>query len=116
MLKSVIAAAFLATSAALAPMVQAAPANCWIIPEGTPSTQRVDGFRCHVVERTNANGHTVYDITHFQGRGAQFTVVLWTDGTAEVVMDGEVVEFPWHYDHDGDTRLVLGHGNGQFVF
>ena len=115
MFKSIIASLAVLTCC-LGNPAMAKPSNCWIIPEGTPSTQRVDGFRCDIVERTNANGHTVYDITHFQGKGAQFTVVLWTDGTAEVVMDAEVAEFPWYYDHDGDTRLVLGHGNGQFVF
>ena len=110
MFKSIIASLAVLTCC-LGNPAMAKPSNCWIIPAG----ERSDSFRCDVVERTNANGHTVYDITHFEGNGAQFSVVLWTDGTAEVFVNGEVVEFPWYYDHDGDTRIDLP-GGDQFVF
>jgi len=86
--------------------------NCWIAPVSSETTQ---SFRCKVVERTNANGDTVYDITHFQGSGAQFSVVLWTDGTAELFVNDIVANTTWYYDHDGDVRLDLG-SNGEFIF
>ena len=110
MFKSIIASLAVLTCC-LGNPAMAKPSNCWILPAGGES----DSFRCDVVERTNANGHIVYDITHFEGKGAEFSVVLWDDGIAEVLVNGEVVEFPWYYDHDGDTRINLPSGD-QFVF
>ena len=46
-------------------------------------------FRCRVNRRVNQNGHIVFDIRHFRGGNAYFSVVMWTDGTAELFMNGE---------------------------
>jgi len=116
--KALIAAAAVTVGTwGAAPMpAEAAASNCWIVPT---SGYRVDPFRCDVSERTNANGHTVYDIRHFQGAGAHFSVILWTvrgvPTTAEVFIDGERYITDWYYDEDGDVRLDLG-PSGEFVF
>ena len=115
MLKATLAAALVAASSFFAPAVEAKPSNCWIL-EYSETSSMVDPFRCDVTKRVNANGHTVYDITHFQGAGAQFTVVLWDDQMAEVIFkDGKRYEFEWYYDSDKDTRLILP-DLGHFVF
>ncbi len=111
---SAIAAASVAITGALsnAPVAQAAAANCWHIPVGARS---VEPFRCDVSARTNANGHLVYDIRHFQGNGAHFSVIIWDDGMAEVFIDGERYDTTWYYDRHADVRLDIG-DEGEFVF
>ncbi len=110
------AAAASLTILAAAP-ADAASQSCWIVPRGGRS---VPSFRCDVSLRTNANGHKVVDITHFQGNGARFSVVLWTDDynrptTAEVFVNGERFRTAWYRDSDGDVRLDMGN-HGTFVF
>ena len=51
--------------------------------------------------RVNNNGHTVIDIDNG-------TVVLWKDGTAEVLHNNIPYShrwFTWNVDDDGDYRL-----------
>lgn len=121
MLKQLAAAAAVATcclfNPAGIPEAKAAAQNCWIVPASGAS---VSPFRCDVTVRTNANGHKVIDIRHFQGSGASFSVILWTDEYrnptyAEVFVDGERYETSWWRDSDGDARLDMG-SYGTFVF
>ena len=121
MLKNLLAAASIATcclfNPAGMPEAEAAASNCWIVPA---SGRTVSPFRCDVSTRTNANGHTVVDIRHFQGSGAHFSVILWTDeygnpnGT-EVFVDGDRFTATWYRDSDGDHRIDMG-SYGEFVF
>ena len=84
----------------------AATTNCWIV--GNHQTASRRPFRCNVNRRINANGHIVWDVTHNQQNGASFTVVLWTDDTADVSFrDGTSVHVPAYTDSDGDQRIVL---------
>lgn len=107
-LKTLAASALIAVSTfgAVAP-AQARPTNCWIL--GNASNANSKPFRCNVHRRVNANGHTVFDVKHYQGRGASFTVVFWTDDTAEVIIPGESpMRLRSYTDKDGDQRLVGG--------
>ena len=108
--KSLIAAALLSFTTA-APAI-AAPSACWII---RPNVANNPAFSCDVSERTNYNGDLVYDITHQEGRGADFSVIIWDDGTSEIFVDGARHTTTWYYDHEGDVRLNLN-DNVQFVF
>ena len=98
------------------PAAEAAAQSCWIVPTSGAS---VSPFRCDVSRRTNANGHIVHDIRHFQGNGAHFSVVLWTQGGnpdgAEVFIEGERFTTSWYRDGEGDVRVSIGR-HGTFVF
>ena len=121
MLKTLLASASLAVcclfNPAGMPEAKAAASNCWIVPT---NGRQVPSFRCDVSTRTNANGHTVVDIRHFQGDGAHFSVILWTDSNrnpngAEVFIQGERFTATWYRDSDGDHRINMG-SYGEFVF
>ena len=106
--KALAASALIAVSTfgAIAP-ANAAPTNCWIL--GNDSSASRQAFRCDVTRRTNANGHTVFDVKHFKNNGASFTVVFWTDDKAEVIFAGEEpITLPSYTDKDGDQRIVAG--------
>jgi hypothetical protein len=108
-LKALAASALIAVSSfgAIAP-ANAAATDCWIV--GNHHTASRNAFRCNVNRRINANGHIVWDVTHNQLNGASFTVVFWTDETADVIFtDGTAnVHVPAYTDSDGDQRIVLG--------
>ncbi len=91
---------------------QARASSCWIMRAGT---RRAPAFRCDVTRRINANGHTVWDITHFQGNGARFTVVMWSDYSAEVLINGERLRTTVNTDKAGDHWIDLG-SYGSFIF
>jgi len=66
---------------------------------------------CSVESRVNSNGHRVFDIV--DGEGDKFTVVLWTDGVAEVIGIGDTQrpqQVEYYRDADGDPRLVWPNG------
>ena len=69
-----------------------------------PSTVALaTGEYCRTIRRINSNGHIVFDIT--DGRGHQYTIVLWTDDTAEVFGPDGYSVVPTYDDRDGHTRL-----------
>ena len=113
------AAASIALGATLlgaAAPAEAAVQTCWHLPA---SGRTVDGFDCNVTTRRNVNGHLVHDITHQNGKGGRFSVVLWQDhgnpAGAEIFVNGQRLEVSWWRDADGDVRLDLG-SYGSFVF
>lgn len=111
MFKSIIASTLIAIAGLSTGEAAFAKAqNCWYY-EGYGSAP---AFRCDVSMRINANGHKVWDISHNQNNGAQFSVVLWNDNTAEVFIKGERVTTTWFNDSEGDTRIELG--EKQFIF
>ena len=120
MFKTLLASASVAVCCLLNPAgmpeAKAAASTCWFIPA---SGARVSGVNCNVSTRRNANGHVVHDIQHWNGNGARFSVVLWTDSGnadgAEVFIDGERFTTAWWRDADGDIRLDMGR-SGTFVF
>ena len=74
---------------------------------------RQDLFPCDVTSRTNANGHTVFDV---EAGGLLTTVVLWDDGSAEYFQEGNRFN-GYHFDvADGQTRVTDVDGSYTFVF
>ena len=63
-----------------------------------------DTYRCSVTERTNANGHTVHDIS-LDGR--KISVVLWDNGSAEYFEDGTRFEGSHFTMGNGQTSVTL---------
>ena len=108
--KALAASALIAVSSfgAIAP-ANAAATNCWIRESG----RTAQPFRCNVTHRVNANGHNVWDVVHYENHGASFTVVLWTDNTADVVFKDQSLRVPTYTDSDGDERIVIG--NMEFI-
>ncbi len=105
-LKALAASALIAvtTLGAVAP-AQAQSTNCWIL--GNYPTASRKPFRCNVDRRVNANGHTVFDVTHYKGNGASFTVVFWSNNIAEIIVPGKSpIKLRAYTDKDGDQRLV----------
>ena len=102
----------LASVAALACCVGNIPAaeagTCWYIPYGGTAT----GEYCRTIRRINSNGHVVFDIT--DGRGQNYTIVLWDDNTAEVIGLGAYQVVRTFDDTDGHTRLLFS--DQEFVF
>ena len=82
--------------------------TCWYIPYGGTAT----GEYCRTIRRINSNGHIVFDIT--DGRGQQYTIVLWTDNTAEVFGPDGYSLVNTYDDRDGHTRLMFS--DKEFVF
>ena len=112
MFKSIIASTLIAVAGLSTGEAALAKAqNCWI-QEGQRSAP---AFRCDVSSRTNANGHIVWDITHNENNGANFSVVLWDDNTAELFFGSERLETTWFTDSDGDTRVDVTR-DMQFIF
>ena len=111
MYKSIIASTLIAVAGLCTGDSALAKAqNCWI-QEGQASAP---AFRCDVSARTNANGHIVWDISHNENNGANFSVLLWDDNTAELFFNGERLDTTWYTDSDGDTRVDVG--RIQFIF
>jgi serine protease Do len=88
----------------------ASGATCWF--QMQRDAERLEGFRCAVTSRKNANGHTVFDVV--EPGGLTRTVVLWEDKSAEVLLDGSRYEAQWAEDDDGDIRVRLE--GGVFAF
>ena len=111
MFKSIIASTLIAVAGlSTGEAALAKSQNCWMY-EGQGTAP---AFRCDVSARTNANGHMVWDISHNQNNGANFSVILWDDMTAELFFAGERVTTTWFTDSDGDTRIDIG--RNQFIF
>jgi S1-C subfamily serine protease len=88
----------------------ASGATCWFQMER--DAERLEGFRCAVTSRKNANGHTVFDVV--EPGGLTRTVVLWEDKSAEVLLNGHRYEAQWSEDDEGDIRVRLE--GGVFAF
>jgi hypothetical protein len=111
MFKSIIASTLIAVAGlSTGEAALAKSQDCWI-QEGQANAP---AFRCDVSARTNANGHLVWDISHNENNGANFSVLLWDDNTAEVFFGGERLTTTWFTDTDGDTRVEVG--RSQFIF
>ena len=112
MFKSIIASTLIAIAGLSTGEAALAKAqNCWMV-EGRSTAP---AFRCDVSARTNANGHIVWDISHNENNGADFSVVLWDDNTAELFVNGDRLDTTWYTDSDGDTRVDVT-GDMQFIF
>ena len=100
----------------ITPAAEAKVTNCWMLPRTGESAQP---FNCDINKRTLADNTVVYDIRHFEGEGAYFTVRLWENkgrpNGADVWFEGEQYKANYYTDKDGDTRLDLGKV-GQFIF
>ena len=88
----------------------ASGATCWF--QMQQDAERLEGFRCAVSSRKNANGHTVFDVV--EPGGLTRTVVLWEDKSAEVLLNGKRYDGQWAEDEDGDIRVRLD--GGVFAF
>ena len=112
MFKSIITSALIAIAGLSTGEAALAKAqNCWMYKANGP---QVPSFRCDVSMRTNANGHKVWDISHNQNNGAQFSVILWNNDTAELFVNGERLNTTWYVDSEGDARIQVG--SSQFIF
>lgn len=81
--------------------------TCWYM--NGVENGRVNGEYCKVSTRVNYNGHRVFDIT--DGNGRDFTIVLWTDGVAEVIgLTDRPQQVKYYRDRQGDARLVWSDG------
>ena len=100
----------------ITPSAEAKVTNCWMLPRTGESAQP---FNCDINKRTLTDNTIVYDIRHFEGKGAYFTVRLWENKGvptgADVWIEGEQYKADYYTDKDGDTRLDLGKV-GQFIF
>ena len=99
--------------------VQAAPSSC-AFRENHSYGQATEVF-CDVHERTNANGHTVYDVTFFEdGKQMTLSVVLWTQkgnpAYAEVFAQGERATTSWFYAKNGAIGLYGSSGKTIYFF
>ena len=63
---------------------------------------------CQTQRRINNNGHVVFDVVDH--RGDKMTLILWDDNTAEMIMNGQVINARATYDRQGDLRLVTAGG------
>lgn len=77
----------------------------------------VDCNNCTVSSRINANGHTVYDVV--EGDGYKRSVVLWTDGSAEIFADyndtTKRYTGSWT-EGEGYAYVTVGQGTFAFAF
>lgn len=85
-------------------------ASCWF--ELQTDADNLQGFECKVTSRTNADGHTVFDVE--EPSGLKRTVLLWENQTAEVLLHGHRYEGQWNEDSDGDIHVHLD--GGSFAF
>ena len=70
-------------------------------------------YGCNVDRRINANGHVVFDIND----GTQtMTVVLWDDGSAEVIGNGHHLSAITEDLSGGRIRLIADHNDYNIVF
>ena len=84
--------------------------NCWAPKEG--QTKLVSSV-CDIIKRTNANGHTVFDI-HWPHM--KITVVLWDDNTAEVFFQEQRFMAEWHVDDANDVVVDVEGQDYRFAF
>ena len=63
---------------------------------------------CQTQRRINHNGHVVFDVVDH--RGTKMTLVLWDDNTAEMIMNGQIINARATYDRQGDLRLETANG------
>lgn len=85
-------------------------ATCWF--QMQQDAETLEGYRCTVTSRQNANGHTVFDVV--EPGGLSRSVVLWEDKTVEVFLNGKRYEGQWEEDEEGDIRVRLP--GGMFAF
>ena len=85
--------------------------NCWF--QMQPGAQSLDPVACRVAERSNSNGHRVYDVV--ENDGYKRTVVLWDNARAEVLVEGKNLKASWEVDQDGDVFLSMDSG-GKWAF
>ena len=78
-----------------------------------PNAPALDPVSCRISERTNSNGHRVYDV--IEGDGYTRTVVLWGNARAEVLVEGKNLKGDWQVDADGDVRISMDAG-GDWAF
>lgn len=110
---------FLAVAAGIAVLgagVEAGPARagsskCWF--QMKPNASSLDPVPCRVSERTNSNGHRVYDV--IESDGYTRTVVLWDSARAEILVEGKNLKGDWKLDQDGDVRISMDAG-GDWAF
>ena len=105
-----------ASTVFLGAVVYAEPANagrdrCWF--QMKPNAPALDPVSCRISERTNSNGHRVYDV--IEGDGYTRTVVLWGNARAEVLVEGKNLKGDWQVDADGDVRISMDAG-GDWAF
>lgn len=84
--------------------------TCWF--QMQPGAKRLEGYRCNVISRKNANGHNVYDV--IEPGGLTRTVVLWNDDTAEVLLNGKRYEGRWQ--RDDEDNIYVDAAGGVFAF
>ena len=103
-LKALAIATTLSLSAMIGDIPSAKAGTCWF----NNGRGSLSPSYCQTNRRINANGHVVFDIVDH--RGDKLTLVLWTDGTAELLMNGgRQVGRHW-YDRQGDLRLETNYG------
>ena len=99
--------------------VQAAPSTC-AFRENHSYGQATEVY-CDVYERTNANGHTVYDLNFYQdGELTKMSVLLWTDSGkpayAEVFFEGDRITTSWFTAKNGAIGLSNQEGSTVYFF
>ena len=104
MFKQLLISSALAVS--LIPPVSAEPVRCWI--DADNQQDRVPQQVCDLSARTNANGHTVVDLTDDQG--TTVSIVMWKDRSgnplyAEMFFPQGRQIWQWKVDRDGDIHL-----------
>lgn len=99
-IKALAFAATLSIGSMMGAVAPASAGTCW---KWTPSSSyKAPSQYCSLRKRVNNNGHTVIDIDNG-------TIVLWTDGTAEVLHSNIPYSnrwFTWDVDRYGDYRLA----------
>lgn len=96
---------------------QAAMQTCWASFDNQATW---NSEPCDVRSRVNANNHEVWDISVLdsQGNNQTFHIVLFNDGTADVIADGNVMQATTlGNDKNGTHLLIPGpSGNMNFIF
>jgi len=105
-LKSLALSAIIAATSLFGAVAPASAATCWF-DDGT-GRNILEANYCSMNSRINDNGHIVWDIVDHLGNRA--VLVLWTDGVAELFMNGQRYIAETSYDSDGDLRLVMNNG------
>ena len=100
----------------LGAIIYAEPASagqdkCWF--QMKPNASALDPVSCRISERTNSNGHRVYDV--IESDGYTRTVVLWGNARAEVLVEGKNLNGDWQVDTEGDVRISMDAG-GDWAF
>ena len=99
-IKALTIATTLTIGSIMGAVTPASAGTCW---KWTPnSSYRAKSEYCRLSRRVNNNGHTVIDIDNG-------SIVLWTDGTAEVLHNNIPYSnrwFTWEIDGYGDYKLA----------